>query len=54
MTKNQESKKSKQEWLDENGIYMMFSEEAASRIAWIMTAAISVLTLPFIILAIMA
>ena len=54
MTKNQETKKSKQEWLDENGIYMMFSEEAASRIAWIMTAAISVLTLPFIILAIMA
>ena len=54
MTKNQESKKTKQEWLDENGIYMMFSEEAASRIAWIMTAAISVLTLPFIILAIMA
>ena len=54
MTKNQETKKSKQEWLDENGIYMMFSEEAASRIAWIMTVAISVLTLPFIILAIMA
>lgn len=54
MTKKQETGKTKREWLDEKGIYLMFSEEAASRIAWILTGAISVLTLPFIVLAIMA
>ena len=46
--------KSRQEWLDEKGIYMAFSEEAANRLAWIISGAIAVLTLPFVILAIMA
>ena len=37
----------------DDGIYVALSEEAASRIAWVLTGAIGVLTLPFIILAVM-
>ena len=35
------------------GVSIELSEEAASRIAWIMTACIGILTLPFVILAVM-
>lgn|GEM_PF-2609376 len=38
---------------DEPGIYVALSEEASSRIAWVLTGAIGVLTLPFIFLAVM-
>ena len=37
---------------DEPGIYVALSEEAASRIAWVLTGAIGILTLPFIFLAV--
>ena len=37
----------------DNSIYVALSEEAASRIAWVLTGAIGILTLPFIILAVM-
>ena len=37
----------------DDGIYVALSEEAASRVAWVLTGAIGVLTLPFIILAVM-
>ena len=40
--------------MDERGLSIFLSEKAASRIAWILTAGVAVLTLPFIILAIMA
>ena len=36
-----------------DGIYVALSEEAASRIAWVLTGVIGILTLPFIILAVM-
>lgn len=38
---------------DDPGIYVALSEEAASRIAWVLTGVIGILTLPFIILAVM-
>ena len=38
---------------DDPGIYVALSEEAASRIAWVLTGLIGILTLPFIILAVM-
>ena len=41
------------ECTDGPGISVILSEEAASRIAWILTGAIGILTLPFIILAFM-
>ena len=37
----------------DNSIYVALSEEAASRIARVLTGAIGILTLPFIILAVM-
>ena len=40
--------------MEERGIALFLSEEAASKIAWILTACIAVLTLPFLILAFMA
>lgn len=36
-----------------DGIYVALSEEAASRIAWVLTGVIGILTLPFILLAVM-
>ena len=38
---------------DDCGIYVALSEEAASRIAWVLTGIIGILTLPFILLAVM-
>ena len=38
---------------DDPGIYVALSEEAASRIAWVLTGVIGILTLPFILLAVM-
>ncbi len=39
--------------LEERGISIFLSEKAASRIAWILTAGVAVLTLPFLVLAFM-
>ncbi len=41
------------ECMNGRGIAVLLSEEAASRIAWILTAGIAVLTLPFLALALM-
>ena len=38
---------------DDPGICVALSEEAASRIAWVLTGVIGILTLPFILLAVM-
>ena len=38
---------------DDPGIYVALSEEAASRIAWVLTGVIGILTMPFILLAVM-